>query len=288
MRLGGFDQLKHATAPSAFHDAGDTVDPPKCHPNTRTAVINKIMDWILGLGVDDQNAVILWMYGPAGAGKSAIAHDIAHRCNLQKLLLASFSFSRSDSTRSNTKSLIATISYQVAISIPGTREKIVSTIERDPLILTRSLEAQVISLIVEPLREPVDAGYFSAPTSQCLIIIDGLDECDTPVMQRSILQVISRIFHDYRLPLLVFVASRPERHITHTFTTRILPKFHTTLALDDTYKPDDDIWRFLTDNFSQIKETHRMSGYLACGPLRCMACTSPFSLSFSGPLLFTI
>ena len=46
------------------------------------------MDWILGLGVDDQNAVILWLYGPAGAGKSAIAHDIAHRCNLEKLLLA--------------------------------------------------------------------------------------------------------------------------------------------------------------------------------------------------------
>jgi adenylylsulfate kinase-like enzyme len=43
------------------------------------------MDWILGLGVDDQNAVILWLYGPAGAGKSAIAHDIAHRCDLEKL-----------------------------------------------------------------------------------------------------------------------------------------------------------------------------------------------------------
>ena len=220
------------------------------------------MDWILGLGVDDQNAVMLWMYGPAGAGKSAIAHDIAHRCHLEKFLLANFFFSRSDSTRSNAKSLIATIAYQIAISIPGTREKIVATIERDPLILTRSLEAQVASLIVEPLREPVDAGYFSAPTSQRLIIIDGLDECATPDMQCSILQVISRIFHDYRLPLLVFIASRPERHITHTFTTGTLPKFHTTLALDDNYKPDDDIRLFLIDNFRQVKDAHPMRHYL--------------------------
>jgi hypothetical protein len=81
------------------------------------------MDWILGLGMNDQNAVILWMYGPAGAGKSAIAHDIAQRCDLEKLLLASFFFSRSDPARRNAKSLIVTISYQIAINIPGTRER---------------------------------------------------------------------------------------------------------------------------------------------------------------------
>jgi hypothetical protein len=156
-RLGGFERLEKAVAPSAFHDAGNIFDQPKCHPSTRTAVINKIMGWILGLDIDDQRAVILWLYGPAGAGKTAIAHDIAQRCDLEKLLLASFCFSRSDSTRSNAKSLIATIAYQIAINIPGTREKIVATIERDPLILTRSLESQVAALVVEPLREPLEA-----------------------------------------------------------------------------------------------------------------------------------
>jgi hypothetical protein len=70
------------------------------------------------------------------------------------------------------------------------------------------------------------------------------------------------LFHDYHLPLLILVASRPERHLTHSFTTGSLPKFHTTLALDDTYKPDDDIRLFLTDNFRQVKDTHPMSGYL--------------------------
>lgn len=44
----------------------------KCHLNTRIAFLNKIMGWILGHGVDDQDAVILWFYRPAGAGKSAI------------------------------------------------------------------------------------------------------------------------------------------------------------------------------------------------------------------------
>jgi hypothetical protein len=171
-------------------------------------------------------------------------------------------FSRSDPARSNSKSLITTISYQIAINIPGTREKVVAAIDRDPLIFQRSLEAQATALIVEPLREPLEAGYFNAPTSRRLIIVDGLDECDPPAVQSSILEVISLLFRDYRLPLFVLVASRPERHLTHSFSTGSLPELHTTLALDDTYKPDDDIRLFLADNFRQVKATHPMKRYL--------------------------
>ena len=110
------------------------------------------MDYLILINIpgrqrsDNQNAVVLWFYGPAGAGKTAITHNIAECCDLENLLLAGFFFSCSDPTRSNTKSLIATISYQIAINIPGTREKIVAAIERDPLVLNRSLEAQVSAL----------------------------------------------------------------------------------------------------------------------------------------------
>jgi len=259
----GFERLEKAVAPNAFHNSGDIVDPPKCHPNTRTAVINKIMDWIRGLGIDDRNTAVLWMYGPAGAGKSAIAHKIAELCVLHNLLLATFFFSHSDATRNNSKSLIATIAYQIAISdIPWAREKIFATIERDPLILTQSLEAQVTALIVEPLRDPLEAGYFNEPTSRRLIIIDGLDECNNSATQCKILEVIALLFHNYHLPLIILIGSRPEQHITYSFSNGSISEFHTTLALDDTYQPDDDIRLFLSDNFKKIKDTHRMRRYL--------------------------
>ncbi|KIM35967.1 hypothetical protein M413DRAFT_323930 [Hebeloma cylindrosporum] len=259
--IGGFERLQSSVATSAFHDSGEVVDPPKCHPNTRTSVINKIMDWILRRGIDDQRAVVLWLYGPAGAGKSAIAHKIAELCKLEELLLASFFFYRSDPARSNAKSLIATIAYQIAIKIPGTREKIIATVERDPLILTRSLEAQATALLVDPLRE-LEVGYTNKPDMRRLIIIDGLDECDVSTVQCNVLESLSCLFHHYDLPLLILIASRPERHLTHSFTTGSLAKFHTTLALDDTYKPDDDIRLFLTDKFRQIKDTHPMRHYM--------------------------
>ena len=73
---------------------------------------------------------------PSRSGKSAIAHNIAHRCNLEKLLLANFFFSCSDPAHSNAKSFIMTIAYQILVNVSGTRERIVGNIEQDPLILT--------------------------------------------------------------------------------------------------------------------------------------------------------
>ena len=90
--LGGFELLQRDVAAGAFYNSGERANPPRCHPNTRTAVINKIMNWIFGLE-EDREAVIMWLNGAAGAGKSAIAQTIAERCHNLGLLLSSFVFS---------------------------------------------------------------------------------------------------------------------------------------------------------------------------------------------------
>jgi len=137
-----------------------------------------------------------------------------------------------------------------------------AAIEHDPLILTRSLEAQAAALIFEPLRELIGVGYFNSTSSRRLVIIDGLDECDTPAVQCKVLEIISLLIQKYHLPILIFIASRLEQHLTQAFNTGSLPKFHTTLALDNTCRPDDDIRRFLSDNFRHIRDTHRMKADL--------------------------
>jgi len=98
------DVLLHATAPAAFHNSKERFDPPKCHPNTRLAVLTKIMKWIKW--EEDIDAFIMWVYGPAGAGKSAIAQTIAEMCDEEMILLASFFFSRNDPSRSTVSTLI--------------------------------------------------------------------------------------------------------------------------------------------------------------------------------------
>lgn len=70
----GIDRLFKNVAPGAFHDSGERFDQPKCHPNTRVAVIQDILDWLDDL---ESPKLVMWVHGAAGAGKSAIAQTIA-------------------------------------------------------------------------------------------------------------------------------------------------------------------------------------------------------------------
>ena len=130
--------------------------PRRCHENTRVAVITKIMDWVTS--TIDADTHVLWLYGPAGAGKTAIARRVAELCQAQALL-ASFFF-RSDPKRNTMKPLAANIVYCVARSIPSTDELIKIAIEADPLIFTYSIEVQLTKLVLEHLRLLADQGYF--------------------------------------------------------------------------------------------------------------------------------
>ncbi|KAG2095320.1 uncharacterized protein F5147DRAFT_584671, partial [Suillus discolor] len=48
----------------------------QCLQGTRTGILSQITDWINGSG--DAAQRVLWLSGPAGKGKSAIAHTIAN------------------------------------------------------------------------------------------------------------------------------------------------------------------------------------------------------------------
>jgi len=257
--VDGSDILYGATATAAFHNSKERFDPPKCHPNTRLAVLTKIMRWIKWEG--DLNSFVMWVYGPAGAGKSAIAQTIAEMCEREMILLASFFFSRNDPSRSNVNSLIATLAYQITLNLPDVRDAIISAIEHDPLIFSKSFAVQMETLIVTPLQPLTEAGFFNDSSSRRLVIIDGLDECSDPKVQQNILEVLANS-QQRRLPLVFLVASRPEPHISLTFNTGLLSSITSRLALDESYLPDEDIELFLTDKFQEIKSTHRLRAYV--------------------------
>ena len=254
------DILHRATATAAFHNSKERFDPPKCHPKTRVAILTEIMRWIKW--EEDLDAFIMWVYGPAGAGKSAIAQTIAEMCEQEMILLASFFFSRNDPSRSNADPLIATLAYQIILNLPDTREAVLGAIEHDPLIFSKSLAVQIESLIMVPLRRLVDAGPFNNPTSPRLVIIDGLDECFDPKVQGKIVEVLANSQRQHKLPLIFLIASCPEHHISFVFSTGVLPSVTTRIALDESYLPDKDIELFLTDKFLEIKSSHRLRAYI--------------------------
>ena len=248
--------LQQHIAPGAFHNSDERYDPPKCHPQTRRAVLKKIEDW-----VKDANkvALILWLYGPAGAGKSAIAQTIAELLENAGLLAAAFFFSRDAAGRSTKAPLVATLVYQLIISIPEIRVHVLEALEEDPALFSRSIEAQIEALIVKPLNT-VAADDTLAPillSRPRLIILDGLDECHTTSAQIQILNALSTAANHLRIPLCFLVASRPEQDIRQAFNDQNgLGSLSLSIALDDTYQPDDDIRTFLESTFDEIKRKH--------------------------------
>ncbi len=102
-------------APGAIHDSADRRDAPKCHPRTREAVIHDVLKWAWN---SSSIRLLMWIYGPAGAGKSAIMQTIAEICQETGTLGASFFFLRGADRRNIADHLVATLAYQLARRVP--------------------------------------------------------------------------------------------------------------------------------------------------------------------------
>ena len=256
--------LLEKIVPGAFHNSAERYDPPKCHPHTRKAVLKRIMLW-----VDDpaNEARMMWMFGPAGAGKSAIAQSIAEMCFQQGKLAASFFFSRNASGRDNETRFISTIVYQLVLAIPEIKDAVNKSLQDDPLLLSRSLHVQANSLITKPLNDLLTSSSENGfqPPRPRLIIVDGLDECGQAKNQRYVLDVLSTVTRDSIYPLLFFVASRPEQVIRDSFSEESVCSITPRLALDDTYQPNTDIERFLRSKFHKITMSHPSGGDIPSG-----------------------
>lgn len=130
-------------------------------------------------------------------------------------------------------------------------------IDRDPLIFTRSLQAQIISLVVNPLKPLIESGYFEDP-SKCrrVVVIDGLDECNDREGQLDILNVILKTLLAHHLPLIFLIASRPEHDLIAAFRSEPMHGLSIMLPLDDGYQSHRDIELFLRDKFVELKFNH--------------------------------
>jgi hypothetical protein len=178
---------------------------------------------------DDVNK-ILWLHGPAEAGKSAIAQTIAERCTVADELVASFFFSRGKPGHNRTNLLWATVAFHIAKNIPCLRSPIGGAVAADPDVFHKDLDTQLLLLIVEPF---LSVGHIPI-NSPFLVVIDGLDECEDEDEQRAVLSSISRIINIHKLPLRFFICYR--------------------ISLDASFKPG---YGFLRTESNKIYERHQ-------------------------------
>ena len=232
-----------------MHDSNERFPQPKCHPSTRERILERIINWV----ESDSPEKILWLSGSAGTGKSAIAQTISERCKRNGRLAATFFFFRTSSERNTSERFVATLAYQIALSVPGAKEFIASAVEDDLAVFSKDINSQLFQLIIRPLTLAA-RGWHS--TQQSLVIIDGLDECIDKRQQTDILSAISNVFLTRELPLLFLICSRPEHDIQTRFSQSDLQSATARLVVDLDDTVTQDITTFLEAEFSRIHREH--------------------------------
>ncbi|KAF5329417.1 hypothetical protein D9619_009148 [Psilocybe cf. subviscida] len=249
-------KLYDQVAQNAILNAGGRADEVRCYPGTREEVIGLMERWMDGEDGGAPN--MMWLSGPAGAGKSAIMQTIAERCKERGVQAANFFFFRADPTRSTAQPLVATLLYQIFEFYPPARQAVASVLSKHPLLYGASIQDQFNRLLLPGLQDiPQLVG--SPARRPMVLLIDGLDECDSEkkTPQRQILQILDHILTQNNCPFLVLVASRAEPQIT--MAVRELTSPVRSIFLDDEYKPEEDIRVFVAGEFGRIKKSHHLA-----------------------------
>ncbi|KAF8994778.1 hypothetical protein BDQ17DRAFT_1366363 [Cyathus striatus] len=229
----------HPESEKAEHDPHDKTK-PKCHPLTRVRVQREIVQWVKNKS-EKTSESILWVYGPEKEGKSAISRSVAEREDMKDIFWGFYAFSRYTSV----DTLVPTLAHQLSFHVPGMKQYITDAIDEESEIFTKSVEIQMQHLIqASKIR---------------LIIIDGLDECSEPEVQRCIIRSIVNALSRSSINLRFLIFSRPEPEIQNTFKQNDIAQYCSSLELNEEFNPDQDIEILLKDKFMEIRRTRALS-----------------------------
>jgi hypothetical protein len=240
----------------ALHNSGERFEEPACHLGTRMAILEKLQSWSTDTGLESR---IMWLHGCAGVGKSAIAQMFAGDIKREGRLGASFFFKRGHAKRGTWHSLIPTIAYQLAMSVPALLLPIQQAVEHDKLVVGYAMAVAFQQLIVEPVGNIPDL------QTTPIIVLDGLDECEDHRVQQQILRLLIGAIRDHRLPIRLLIASRPEPHLREVLETKETFALcrHSPLSADQS--AFDDIRKYFVDELSRI-HSESMARGIDLGP----------------------
>ncbi|KAJ7488727.1 hypothetical protein B0H11DRAFT_1720304 [Mycena galericulata] len=237
--------LHHAVALEAFYNSADSFPQPRCHPKTRTKILDDLYKWAVQ-SYSRSAGSMCWLHGPAGAGKSAIMQALCQRLQNDCRLGGSFFFKRGHTTCGNAKVLFATLAYQLALHDGRLKGPISQSAEDDPSVVGKGMDEQLHKLMVEPCQSLDNVAPF-------VLLIDGLDECEGPHTQQTILSLIGNAVHHHPRTFRFLASSRPEPSIREKLAESSLHKLCGSVNVEQSF---EDIRLYFRDEFARIHREH--------------------------------
>jgi hypothetical protein len=243
--MSAFLETKLKPVASATWNAhGLNID--TCLTGTRIKLLREIALW---LQAGPSGAIVFWLNGLAGTGKSTVARTVCK--SLGGNLGAAFFISRNSLERRTSVRVLNSLVYQLACHDDEMRSCICAALRSDPDLASASLKEQILSLVVDPLRKRTDV------LEQIVLVLDALDECDKengyeggqllPLLIEALIE-----FPTVRL----FVTSRDQVSIGAMFASvvRKRPGASETVALHNIEQAivQTDIHAYLVSSFRSI------------------------------------
>lgn len=195
---------------------------------------------------------VLWINGPAGIGKSAVAGRLAHS---ERSTVVGVHFCKwNDATTQDAASFVRTMAFQIASRHPDYRALLLNIID-DKFEGKRLQEAKTSELYRELIANPLatDRMAIDAGRDRHILVIDGLDEADgsNNVGEASILDLVANEFPKLPEWLGVVVTSRPKADIV----ARLGNTFGLEMQSKENY---EDLYDFLCNGLStQFDQSER-------------------------------
>jgi hypothetical protein len=181
----GINILHRAVALEALYDSADSFPQPRCHPGTRT----KMLDDLLTSDSVRPNPLVVWacwggkVRHHAGSVPEIEEHGLPGRGILFQ----------TGPHHLREPQLFTTLAYQLALNNRYLKPLISQSVEDGPSVVGKQMDAQLHQLIAEPCQSVTN----SPPV---VLLIDGLDECHDQGAQQEILRLIGRTVRNIRTP----------------------------------------------------------------------------------------
>ncbi|KAJ3560596.1 hypothetical protein NP233_g10730 [Leucocoprinus birnbaumii] len=232
----------------AEYNSSDRDDPPRCYPDTRTRFLDDLQTRIYS------GTRVIWLYGPAGAGKSTIMQTLAETI-AASLACSTLFFSRLHK-RQDCKKIFTTIAYNFACVNVEYRRFLRDRLSSDPGFLAKSLEEQFKRLFILPFLN----NRAVSNAKPWVIMIDGLDECNSEPDQCRVLDFIRKSILHYSAstPFVWVISSRMEAHLVGPFSLieSSIQDFWKVEVAIGTQEASKSAETFFRVEFAQIRQHH--------------------------------